>query len=187
MGADGGDGFGDGGDEFGDVAVDSGVFGDGFHRAAGFVAEDDEERGPEVVDAVFDGADLVGAGDVAGDADDEEITHALVEEGLDGDTGIGAGEKDREGGLAFGLFRAAGGVLTRVGGGAADVALVAFGEGGRGLLRSERGGCGGRRCAENCAEREGGEGGETWATEHGMMGWSCSYRRVGVFGLDKIS
>ena len=54
------------------------------------------------VHGVFDGADLIGGGDVAGHPDHEEIADALVEDDFRGHPGVGAGEDHRQRVLALG-------------------------------------------------------------------------------------
>lgn len=61
------------------------------------VSEDEDQLDIEVIDPVFDAGGDVGVGDVAGDADDEEVAEALVEEEFRRHAGVGAAEDDGEG------------------------------------------------------------------------------------------
>ena len=131
------DGGGDVVDEAGDLSVElsaGGCRGDG---AALGVTHDDEEGRVEVADAVLDGAGFAVTGDITGDADDEDIADAAVEDAFDGEAGVGAGEDGDEGVLAGGgeVFAAAGLGVGGVGA-VGDPAFVAFlkpGEGGVGI------------------------------------------------------
>jgi hypothetical protein len=103
----------DGGLDAGDEIVDGPgqgvlvvqVFDGGFDRAALAVAEDHEEIDAQlsysVLNTAFDGGP--GAVDVvSGDADDEEVSDAEVEEDLWRDARVGAGDDAGDGVLAFG-------------------------------------------------------------------------------------
>jgi hypothetical protein len=50
---------------------------------------------------IFEAADDLGGDEVAGDAGDEDVSYSLIEDELDRDTGIGAGEDGGEGLLLF--------------------------------------------------------------------------------------
>ena len=92
--------------ERGDVAFQSVAFafdllGYGGDGAALGVSEDEEDGRVHVANAVFDGTDFVDVADVSGDADDEEVHDAGVEEEFDGDSGVGAGDDGGDGVVAL--------------------------------------------------------------------------------------
>ena len=61
------------------------------------MAEDEDDLGTEDGCAVFEAGDYLGRGHVAGDAGDEDVSDTLIEEDLDGDARVGAGEHGGEG------------------------------------------------------------------------------------------
>ena len=63
-------------------------FDGGLDGAAAGVSHDDDEAWPELEGGELDGAELEGGDDVAGDADDEHVSDALVEEDFGGDAGV---------------------------------------------------------------------------------------------------
>ena len=72
------------------------------------VAEDDNKASVKPGSRELDAADLRGRDDVAGDADDEEVTEALVEDEFGWDPGIGASQDDGKWLLRRGEFDATG-------------------------------------------------------------------------------
>src|SRR5580765_3727125 len=95
------------------------------HRAARFVAEHEHELHAEMVGGVLDAAQFVQRGHVAGDADHEQVSEALVEQGLERNARITAAENRGEGMLRaaeFGAPNGAGVWMLRVAG---DESLVA--------------------------------------------------------------
>lgn len=127
----------------------------GGNGAALFMTDDDDEADVEVFDGVFDGADDVVVEDVAGIADDEKITEALVEIELGGDAGVGAGEDDGDRGLALGEFGAARRGLVGAHDLAGSEAAVALDEAGQRFIGAEVDAGLGGEC-EGAESREGG-------------------------------
>ena len=88
------------------------------------MTEHDDEGDVEHGDRVFDGPQHRRVDDVAGGADDEHVTEALVEDDLSGDPAVGASEDHRGGSLCDGeagpVFDALTGVFRITG----DEALV---------------------------------------------------------------
>ena len=68
----------------------------GEDRAALRVAEHDDQPRAEALGGELDAADLRRRDDVAGDADDEQVAQALVEDDLGRHARVGAAEDDRE-------------------------------------------------------------------------------------------
>jgi hypothetical protein len=60
------------------------------------MAEDHDQPRPETLGGELDAANLRGRDDVAGDADDEEVSQALIEYDFRGHGRIGASQYDRE-------------------------------------------------------------------------------------------
>src|SRR5687767_9253544 len=100
------DGRNDGVDKLWNVAVDLGSFEHGFYGATGTMAHHDKQRSTEMAGTVFNGADFIGLRDVAGDADDEEISEPLVEDGFSRYAGVGTSENCSEWILPFRYFGA---------------------------------------------------------------------------------
>ena len=72
------------------------LFDRGLHRAALRVPEHDHQPRAEARRRELDAADLRGGDNVAGDADDEQIAEALVEDNLRRHARVRASEDDRE-------------------------------------------------------------------------------------------
>ncbi len=153
-GADPLDGGDDVVDERGDGAVDLGALHHRRDGAAGGVPHHHHERSVQVPDAVLDGPDLVGVRDIARDADDKEIAEAAIEEPLDGDARVRAGEDGGEGMLPV-VARVTQPRGSGVGGfgGARDEAGVALAEQNQRLI-----GVRGGRVARRPRQRKGREG-----------------------------
>ena len=77
------------------------LFERGQNSTATGVAEDNNERSAEAVGGKLDAANLRRRNDVARDANDEQVTQALIEHDLRRDSRIGASENDGEWLLAF--------------------------------------------------------------------------------------
>jgi hypothetical protein len=101
------------------------------------VAEDDDERNVEEGDAELDGAEHARVDDVACGTDHEEVAESSVEDDLGSDTRVRAAEEDGEWRLAFGQAVTAGGILVGVSVLAGDEPLVASGQLGPRLGRSQ--------------------------------------------------
>jgi hypothetical protein len=82
------------------------------HGAALLVAQDHDEGRAQVHDRVLDQAEHDGVGDVAGDAEHEELAHALVEDQLGPGARVGAGQDQGEGPLALGRLGPVPGVVV---------------------------------------------------------------------------
>jgi hypothetical protein len=67
-----------------------------FDGAAAIMTEHHDERHPEHRNTVFEAGDHLGSADVAGDPADKDMADALVEDELDGHTGVGTGQDGRE-------------------------------------------------------------------------------------------
>ena len=70
------------------------------YGATSRVAQDDDEARTKLARGELDATDLRRRHDVAGDANDEEVTESLVEDDFCRDARVGAAEDDREGLLA---------------------------------------------------------------------------------------
>ena len=112
---------------------------------------------------VFDGADFVGVGHVAGHAHHKDIAHALVENDFDRNPGIGARKDCGHRMLAAGRsFMPPGGVLMRSHRCPADVAGVAFFKAAKRFVGTDAGAtgkghgcrCHGNRYRHHCHRRQ---------------------------------
>lgn len=115
----------------------------GGDRAALVVTNDQNQRDVEVLDGVFDAAENVVVENVAGVANDEQVTDALVEIHFRCDARIGTGEHDRERRLGFRLLDATRRCLIGVNGLAGGKAGIALHYLGKSLIR--RRAAGGRK------------------------------------------
>ena len=84
-------------EEGADLAGDSLGLDGGLDGSAIGVAEDEDDLGSEDGGAVFEAADDFRRYDVTGDAGDEDVSDGLVEDDLDGQARVGAGEDGGEG------------------------------------------------------------------------------------------
>jgi hypothetical protein len=60
------------------------------------MAHHDHQLSAKALCCEFDTAYLRGGHDIAGDADDKKVTHALIEDGFGGRARVGAAQDDRE-------------------------------------------------------------------------------------------
>lgn len=152
------------------------------------VAENDDQVGVKVFDGVFDTADSLVGDDVAGDADDEEIADALIEEEFGGNPGIGTTEDDGERVLTFGDFGSTDGGLIGVGERVFDVALVPFNQALESLVGGDAGGLGfGCRGWHRWFRglRKGGDGGDREAGDEDDPAGGGEKRAHGREGLNR--
>ena len=72
------------------------LFKSGKNCSAVGMAENDNEGGAESLNSELDAADLGGRDNVAGDANDKEVTKALVKDDFGGDARVRAAKDNRE-------------------------------------------------------------------------------------------
>ena len=127
-------------DEAGDASVYNGARGDGAHRAALGVSQDDHERRVQMAGAVLGRTDLVGVRDISCDAHDEQVTDASVEQALKRNARVGAADDGRHRRLSGAGLDDAVNARVRVLRRSSDEARVAFFEGGEDFVGGWRNG-----------------------------------------------
>ena len=174
-------------DERGDAAVDDRTRCDGVHGAALRMAEHDQDGRLEVPGAVLDRADLIDVGDIACDADDEDVADALVEHALKRHARVGAAEDRDHRRLAGAGLDDAGDPGVRVLRGSRDKSRVARLEFGDDFI----GGADRRACGRARREARRGDsqvdeqavmqrhgGGSVWICRRASPRWRLRDRRV---------
>ena len=126
--------------EAGDASVYNGSRGDGAHRAALGVSQDDHERRVEMARAVLGRTDLIGVRDISCDAHDKQVTDASVEQALKRNARVGAADDGRHRRLSGAGLEDSVHARVRVLRRSSDEARVAFFEGSEDLVGGWRNG-----------------------------------------------